>query len=177
MSASLRMSNDVGEAPRTADSPRAARSVLLGVGNTLLMDDGVGIQLIDLLRGDPVTADYDLLDGGTLSFSLLTYLEGANALVAVDAANLHAAAGTVRVLEGAAMDAFVRRARGRSVHEIGLADLLDMALLHGCLPVRRALVCIQPLTIDWGASLSLPVTAALPGALAEVRSLLRRWAG
>lgn len=157
-------------------TPPQPHTVVLGVGNTLLTDDGVGVRIIEQLRGDPSVAGAMLIDGGTLSFSLLAYLEGAGACVAVDAADTQVAAGTVRVLEGVSMDGFIRRGRGRSVHEIGLADLFDMALLHDCLPARRALVCIQPQIIDWGDTLSVAVGAALPAALAEVRTLVQRWA-
>lgn len=175
MALMLRITNDVGEPLMLHPESSRIPPVLLGVGNTLLADDGVGVRIMEQLRGDPAAGGFVLLDGGTLSFSLLTYLEGTPALVAVDAANMQEAAGTVRMFENDAMDRFVRRARGRSVHEIGLADLLDMALLHGCLPARRALVCVQPLIIDWGEELSPAVSAALPRAVSMIRALLRRW--
>ncbi len=148
----------------------------MGIGNTLLRDEGVGVRIIEDLRDDPAAAAALLLDGGTLSFSLLPYFEGVHALVAVDAANLDTPAGTVRIFEGDAMDRFVRRSTGRSVHEVGLADLLDMARLQGCLPPHRAVVCVQPQFIDWGDTLSPAVHSALPRALAEIRGLLQRWA-
>jgi hydrogenase maturation protease len=151
-------------------------TLLLGIGNTLLRDEGLGVRIIEELRDDPATAAALLLDGGTLSFSLLPYFEGVHALVAVDAANLDTTAGTVRMFEGDAMDRFVRRSKGRSVHEVGLADLLDMARLQGCLPPHRAVVCVQPQIVDWGETLSPAVHSALPRALAEIRGLLQRWA-
>lgn len=162
----------------TSDRPEppASHTLLLGIGNTLLADDGVGVRVIEHMRGDAADPELLLIDGGTLSFSLLSYLEDARAILAVDAADLKTAAGTVQVFEAESMDRFIRRARGRSVHEIGLADLLDMALLHGCMPEQRALVCIQPEVIDWGEHLSPPVAASLPQALGAVRSVLGRWA-
>jgi hydrogenase maturation protease len=177
MAAMMRRSNDpVVARSGGRTSPDAARTLLLGIGNTLLSDDGVGIRIVEHLRLEPAAAASMMLDGGTMSFSLLTYLDGAQSLVAVDAADLKTTAGTVEVFEGAAMDRFIRRHRGRSVHEIGLADLCDMALLHECLPPQRALVCVQPQVIDWGESLSPAVESALPRAMAEVRMLLHRWA-
>jgi hydrogenase maturation protease len=180
---------DSGDPTRNAIAATSARSdagvaevscgpqtLLLGIGNTLLADDGAGVRLIERLRADPDMAALMLIDGGTMSFSLLSYLEGTGALLAVDAANLEAPAGTVQVFEEAAMDRFICRSRGRSVHEVGLADLMDMARLHGCLPRRRALVCIQPARIDWGEPLSEAVLAAMPYACAQVRNVLRRWA-
>ncbi len=73
------------------------------------------------------------------------------------------------------MDAFLKTTRRRSVHEVGLIDLLDMARLHGCLPRQRALLCIQPQHIDWGETLSPHVAAALPDAVGQARATLQRW--
>jgi hydrogenase maturation protease len=154
----------------------ASQILVLGIGNTLLADDGVGVRIVESLRGDPDMAERMLIDGGTLSFSLLSHLEDAQAMLVVDAADLEAAAGTVSVFESGEMDRFIRRARGRSVHEVGLADLMDMARLHGCLPPQRALVCVQPERIDWGEALSPAVQAATPHACRQVRELLCRWA-
>jgi hydrogenase maturation protease len=139
----------------------ASQILVLGIGNTLLADDGVGVRVVESLRGDPDLAQSRLIDGGVTSFfSLLSDLEDAQAMLVVDAADLEAVAGTVSVFESGEMDRFIRRTRGRSVHEIGLADLMDMARLHGCLPPQRALVCVQPERIDWGDALSPAVEAA-----------------
>ncbi|MEJ1963613.1 MAG: HyaD/HybD family hydrogenase maturation endopeptidase [Gammaproteobacteria bacterium] len=153
----------------------AATTLVLGIGNTLLADDGVGVRIVESLRADPDMAQHTLIDGGTVSFGLLTHLEDARAMLVIDAANLEAAPGTVRVYELDAMDRFIRRSRGRSVHEVGLADVMDMARLHGCLPPQRALVCIQPERIDWGEALSPAVEAGARSAREQVRQLLGRW--
>ncbi len=154
----------------------ANRTLVLGIGNTLLADDGVGVRIIESLRNDEAMMHVEIVDGGTLSFSLLSHLEDAWAMLVVDAADLEAPAGTVRVFEAGEMDRFIGRARGRSVHEVGLADVMDMARLHGCLPSQRALVCVQPARIDWGEELSPAVQAATPYACRQVRELLGRWA-
>ena len=73
------------------------------------------------------------------------------------------------------MDRFLVSRRRRTVHEVGLIDLLDMARLQDCLPIRRALLCIQPARIDWRGSLSAPVEAAFAGAVERARALLERW--
>lgn len=157
-----------------ADS-MAPNILVLGLGNTLLGDEGVGIRLIERLRADPVSEAADLIDGGTLSFSLLPLVEAADAMLVADAADLGEAAGTVRIFEGEAMDRFLASARRRSVHEVGLSDLLDMARLLDCMPQRRALLCIQPLTIAWGEALSPPVAGTFDVAVAQAADLLRRW--
>ena len=117
----------------------------------------------------------EFVDGGTLSFSLLPYIEATDSMLVIDAADLDGAPGTIGLFEGAAMDEFLTSARRRTVHEVGLIDLLDMARLQDCLPRRRALLCIQPGRIDWSETLSAPVAEALPEAARQAQALLQRW--
>lgn len=151
------------------------RTLILGIGNTLLSDEGVGVQMLDYLRRHhPELAGAQFLDGGTLSFTLAPYIETAEHLIVVDAAELLAQPGTVQVFEGDAMDRFAGRTK-RSVHEVSLGDLLAIAHLTESLPAHRALVAIQPQNVDWGHDLSEPVKRALPHAARRVLTLLHQW--
>ncbi|MGA9027191.1 MAG: HyaD/HybD family hydrogenase maturation endopeptidase [Steroidobacteraceae bacterium] len=158
-------------APRTDESG----VLVLGFGNVLLGDDGAGVRLVERLCRNLGPGAAQFVDGGTLSFSLLSHVGAADSMLLIDAANLHRPAGTVEVFEGAVMDEFLLSTRRRSVHEVGLIDLLDTARLLGCLPPRRALLCIQPLRIDWCDALSAPVDAAFPGALERAKAILDAW--
>jgi len=155
----------------------AAPALVLGFGNVLLSDDGAGIRLIERLRSEMDAEAAEFIDGGTLSFSLLPYVEASNSMLVVDAADLDAIPGTIGLFEDAAMDDFLKSSRRRTVHEVGLIDLLDMARLRDCLPSRRALLCIQPGRIDWSEALSAPVAEAMPEAARQARSTLQRWRG
>ncbi len=157
------------------DGVMSACPLVLGFGNVLLSDDGAGVRLVERLRSELGPAAAEFVDAGTLSFSLLTYVEEADSLLVIDAAELNGAPGAIGLFEGAAMDDFLKSARRRTVHEVGLTDLLDMARLHACLPERRALLCIQPLRIDWSETLSAPVARALPDAVRMARATLQRW--
>jgi hydrogenase maturation protease len=119
--------------------------------------------------------DVEFVDGGTLSFTLAQTIEDTDRLIVVDAADLGSAPGTVRVFEGVAMDDFLGGSRKRSVHEVGLIDLMAIALLADRLPARRALVAIQPALVDWSEEPSPPVALAIPGACAATRELIARW--
>lgn len=149
--------------------------VVLAIGNVLLSDDGVGAKVLQRLRGAPgVPADARLVDGGTMSFPLVGEFQDCSGLVVVDASRLGAPPGTVRRFDGDAMDRQLSRS-GRSVHEVGLADLLDIARLGGQMPPRRALVGIEPACVDWGETLSPPVQAAVPRAATLITELLQCW--
>lgn len=149
--------------------------LVLGIGNRLLRDEGAGLHLLDYLervhRGLPGVR---YLDGGTLSFTLAPEIEDARGLIVLDAAEFKAAPGTVRTLEDAAFDRFLGQPR-RSVHEVGLLDLMDIARLTGYLPQYRALVGVQPESFDWDSQPSSAVARAIPAAAAEVLHLIARW--
>jgi len=150
--------------------------LVLGIGNTLLSDEGVGIHVLEALRphygNDPTV---ELVDGGTLSFSLAPVIEDASALIVVDAAQIKAVPGTVAVFEGEAMDRFLIGNRKQSVHEVGLTDLMSIARLAGHWPVRRALIGIQPERLDWGEAPTPAVATAIPAAVERVDALIARW--
>ena len=151
-------------------------TLILGIGNTLLQDEGVGVHVIDYLKQSrELPANVTLVDGGTLSFSLVANIEDADNLIIIDAAELGEAAGTIRCMENEHMDSFLGGIR-RSVHEVSLLDLMDMARLTGFLPRQRALLGIQPEVVDWGEQPSAKVQAAIPGAAAQVIRLVKKWA-
>ncbi len=153
-----------------------AKTLVLGMGNTLLQDDGAGVHVARLLRtqvGD--TPDAEFLDAGTLSFTLAAAVEEADRLIVVDAARMDRPPGTVQVFEGEGMDRFLQGNRRLSVHEVSLVDLLAIARLTGLLPARRALVGIEPASLDWGETPSAPVAQAVPVAAAAVLDLIGKW--
>lgn len=151
-------------------------TVVLGVGNTLLTDEGVGVHVVEQLRRDYPDLDaVEYLDGGTLSFTLAGPMAEAEKLIIIDAAELKAAPGTVTLFENQAMDDYLGYGKRRSVHEVSLLDLLAIAHLTDSLPARRALIGIQPQELGWGDAPSPVVAAAIPQACAMALDLIRKW--
>ncbi len=153
-------------------------TLLLGIGNVLLSDDGAGIHVLralDAVRAEGGLApSVTLRDGGTIGLALLGEIEQAEALIAVDAMQMGAAPGTVRAFVGSEMDRQLGGTK-RSAHEVALADLLAAAHLAGWAPERRALVAIQPDSTDWGLEPTAAVKAAIPGACRSVLSIIEEW--
>ena len=153
----------------------AYNTLILGIGNTLLSDEGAGIHAMHKLLSDyPEIENTLFIDGGTLSFTLAAYLQDCTNVIVLDAAELKSPPGTVKTMVGQEMDEFLGAAR-RSPHEVGLLDLFDIARLTDSLPENRALVGIQPQAIEWGMSPSPPVEAALALAVDEAVKLLMCW--
>ncbi len=150
--------------------------MVLGLGNTLLGDDGVGVRVVHELRTSRRTpSGVCFVDGGTLSFSLLGDIQNSDSLIVVDAAQLGEPPGTVHIYRDQAMDRFLLSKRCCSVHEVSLSELLDMSRLTDRLPSRRAFVGIQPECIDWNTEVSESVRAGLETACTHVRALIARW--
>ena len=151
-------------------------TLVLGLGNTLLGDEGIGVHVIQKMQQEyPDLDGVTFLDGGTLSFTLAGYIEDADHLIIIDAAQLNSSPGVISVYEGEAMDQFVSSNRNKSVHEVNITDILALAYLTGHLPERRVLIGIQPQFIDWSDSLSEPVAQAIPDICQMTLELIRRW--
>jgi hydrogenase maturation protease len=152
-----------------------SETLILGVGNTLLSDEGAGVHAMHYLQQHaPDLTDTEFLDAGTLSFTLADDIASATNLIIFDAAQLSAEAGAVRVFENDELDDFLRFGQ-RSVHEVGFADLMDIARLQDCLPRNRALIGIQPGNLGWGEHAGAEVQAAFPVAADYATSLVRKW--
>ncbi len=155
--------------------PARAKSIaVVGIGNSLLKDDGAGIHTLTRFAKDNTVDDVVCLDGGTLGLALLDRLENLDGLVALDAMKLGLSPGAITVLQGKDMDAHLYNQHG-SVHEVGLSDLMDAMRLRGQLPEKRALIGIEPADMDWGTEPTEAVAAALPEAAEEAHRLVREW--
>lgn len=147
--------------------------LILGVGNELLGDDGVGVAAARRLAEPPMPG-VEVVDGGTLGLMLMPYLAARRAVLILDAVSRAGRApGDLVVLE----DHEVRRGHGvrTTAHDIGLVDALSAAELAGCAPHRVALVGIVPASVAdrWG--LSPLLTARLETMVTAARGVLAGW--
>jgi hydrogenase maturation protease len=176
MSGITDMTGTIG-ATRLGPPPMGLPALVMGIGNVLQGDDGVGVHAIRRLQANlPGSDGLTLYDAGTLGTTLLIEIEQADRLIFIDAMRMGAPPGTVRCFAGDDMDRWLRRVKAGSVHEVGLSELLDLARLRERLPERRALVGIEPGYIGWGDALSEPVAGALDDVERIVIGLLREWA-
>jgi len=138
-------------------------------------DDGVGIHAIEALQAENTNEDITFIDGGTLSFTLTDVIANAENLIVIDAAELGQRPGVVKVFENEDMDTFIRNGKCLSVHEVSLAEIMDMVTLTEDLPQLRALIGIQPEKLDWDQNLSASISEVMPYVYQQTRSLIDRW--
>lgn len=148
----------------------ASPTLVLGIGNVLMGDEGVGVHAAEMLARDPWPAGVEVVDGGTGGFHLLSYLLDHDRIVMIDATMDGQPPGTVSVLRPKYASDFPR---SLSAHDIGLRDLVEAAALMGPLPaidlVTVSIAEIRPMVTD----LSPAVGAALAGVARVVRDLMR----
>lgn len=150
------------------------KTLVLGLGNILLSDEGIGVHVIHLLRERYLfPQEVEVMDGGTLALDLLPYVEDAGRLLIVDAVRMDAPSGTVVRLEGEEVPAVLTLKY--SPHQMGLSDLLAAARLLGRSPAEIVLWGVQPASLDVGLDLSPVVAAQVETLVQNVLAELHRW--
>jgi len=143
--------------------------LVLGIGNLLMNDEGVGIHAVNRLEKEGGIPGADLMDGGTGGFHLLGHIQSYKTIIFIDASLDHFPAGHVRVLHPRFAKDFPRQL---SAHEVGLKDLLDSAILLGNMP-KLYLVAVSVKDFqDMGMDLSADVEAAIPEVMKCVREIV-----
>jgi len=143
----------------------AARTAIVGVGNSLMMDDGIGVHVARALANAPLPDDAVVIDAGTdpdVAFDL----EGVERVIVVDAARCGGTPGTVyRLSPQDGMDSEDGR---RACHDVGFLQTLRDIAATGEAP-EIVLVGVEPEAIEWGLDLSPIVEASIPRVVEIVR--------
>jgi len=135
---------------------------VLGLGNVLMSDEGVGVRLMEAVRdAHDWPADVEFIDGGAGGLNLLGVIERAERLLVFDAAEMHLAPGEHRVVTPDQLtdDAPVHRL---SMHDVSFTETLRLCGQFLSRPDDVTILAIQPKTVDFGRELSPELTAAMP---------------
>jgi len=151
----------------------ALDTVVIGVGNTILSDEGVGVHAARLLQSDPrVPAGVTILDGGTIGIELVPYASDASRVLLLDAMNSGSAPGTLARMMGKDL---LGTTGGWSAHQLGVADLIAALFLVSTNPQDIVVLGVQPANTDWGTSLSPEVQASLVPLVDAALAQLQLW--
>jgi hydrogenase maturation protease len=154
-------------------------TLVLGVGNLLLSDEGVGLRVVErLVTSYQIPEEVQALDGGTLGLDLLHYLEVADGrpvenLLIVDAVEMGKEPGTLLRMEGDEIPSFL--SIKMSPHQVGIPDMLFAAKLRDLYPPNVVLWGVQPGSLEVGLDLSPPVAAQIDVLVERVLEELARW--
>jgi hydrogenase maturation protease len=148
--------------------------LVLGLGNTIMTDDGFGVEVVTTLSSRyHFRGPVKLLDGGTLGLDLLPHLEEIESLLIIDALDMRAEPGKIFRLQGDEVPrAFASKL---SVHQMGLQDLLAVAELQGHVPRNLVVWGVQPECIEMSTEMTATVAAAVEPVVTSVLEELQGW--
>jgi hydrogenase maturation protease len=150
------------------------RTVVIGLGNPLLGDDGIGLAALQRLRAEWSLPDsVELVDGGIWGMRLLPDIEDADRLVLVDAIDIGGVPGTLQVLEREEIPRYLETKL--SPHQVDLRDVLALADLRGTLPQETVAIGLQPAAVEWSEAMSREVCAGLDALVEAVVRRLEDW--
>ena len=149
----------------------SAKTVVLGLGNILHCDDGVGPQAIRRLRADPrVPTGVSLVEGGTLGLELLPYVWDCARLIVIDAVDVGQSPGTLVRMSGEDLNTLPGSS---NVHQLGVSDLLVALRMLAERQPDVVLLGVQPGSTDWSCELSSCVAASIDSLVeATIRELV-----
>jgi len=151
----------------------AQRKIILGIGNLLNRDEGVGIHAIRALQDKHSIGDFEIIDGGTLGLNLLPLVEESSHLLVLDAIDGHTEPGTLIELAREQVPLF--STIKMSQHQLLFQEVLALAQVRGHLPEYLTLVGIQPTDLEVGVDLSPTVAQMLPQLVARAEEIAREW--
>lgn len=148
--------------------------ILLGVGNILLTDEGLGVHVVNEMRKEyTFSPEIGIIDGGTMGMELLSYMRGMKKLLLVDAVNGGEEPGTVYEFPHRDMETYFTD--HISVHEVGMQDILRIRALQDD-PLEDAMVIgVEPESLDIGLEVSDTVKNVLPDVKQRVIGVLKTW--
>lgn len=147
------------------------KAVVLGVGNVILADEGVGVRVVEAFERDFVPPEgVTVIDGGTAGMELLEELSCLDLLIVVDAVAAGKALGELVKLVGDEVPVFFRR--NLSPHGIGLSDVLAALEFLGAEPKETVILGVQPVSMELSTDLTPTVAARVPELVAQVAAEL-----
>jgi hydrogenase maturation protease len=133
--------------------------LIVGIGNLLCRDEGIGVHVIQEMENMKLPDHIDLLDMGTSTMDLISYLEGVKKLIAIDSMK---AGGTPGTIYKCRPEDLLPEEKGPiSLHEIGLLESLNMAQKMG-MKIDTVIIGVEPKILDWGMELTEEVKIKIP---------------
>ena len=134
--------------------------LVLGVGNILVQDEGVGVRVVEAMREVQSPGEVELFDGGTAGADLIDEVSERRKVIVIDAVQSEEPPGTIFRLTPA--DFASQRAPVTSLHQVGFLETLRMTEHLGCAPEEVIIFGVTPKNLAWGDRLSQEVAEVIP---------------
>jgi hydrogenase maturation protease len=151
------------------------KTVVLGVGNVLLSDEGVGVHVANKLMEMDLPSGIQVVQGGTHGFRLIDVVTGADRLVVVDAVKRGGPPGSIYRFDIKDTPSYFDNYRG-SIHQMGIPELVRLSEFVGEAP-ETTIIGVEPKSLDMGMELSSEVEAKLPRIIELILEEIKRPVG
>jgi hydrogenase maturation protease len=145
--------------------------LVLGIGNILLRDEGIGVHVVEALKAVALPATVEVFDGATAGIDLLDALVDRRKVIVIDAVEVDGPPGMV--LRFTPADLGPQEAVALSLHQVGLLEALRMTQLIGCPPEEVVILGVKPKAVEYGLQLTDELTRTVPRILELVLSELK----
>ncbi|MFC2065864.1 hydrogenase maturation protease [Chloroflexota bacterium] len=149
----------IEEQPENELNKKLPSVVVIGVGNLLLKDEGIGIHAAKALEVLNLPPDVKIIDAGTAP-DLIAYTQAGDKLIIIDAARAGGKAGTIYRFQPE--DLAHENGEAMSLHQLGVEQNLRFMSLMGNKPEKVVIIGIEPKEIDWGMELSPELQSVVP---------------
>ena len=146
-----------------------SKIVVIGIGNLLLMDEGIGVHTINELEKHDLPGSIEIYDGGTGGFKLIDLMHGAARVIFIDAVETGKAPGSVTIFSAEEVRSIYNNKK-YSLHDTDLMEIIKMTKILGNPPMIE-IVGIQPKTINYGTTLSKELADSMSNI---INTVLRR---
>ena len=146
-----------------------SKIVVIGIGNLLLMDEGIGVHTINELEKHDLPGSIEIYDGGTGGFKLIDLMQGAARVIFIDAVDTGKAPGSVTIFSAEEVHSLYNKKK-YSLHDTDLMEIIKMAEMLGNPPMIE-IVGIQPKIINYGTTLSNELAGSMSNIM---NTVLRR---
>ncbi|MGF2411957.1 hydrogenase maturation protease [Ferruginibacter sp.] len=143
--------------------------LVLGIGNYLMGDEGVGVHAALQLQNENLSSDIDIVDGGTGGFHLLEYFEKYKTIILIDATLDNNPNGTIRLIKPRFAQDFPT---AMSTHDIGLKDMVSALQLMDKMPVIHLFVVSIESLQQQGIELTDEIAKAIPLLIKKIKYLI-----
>lgn len=147
---------------------------ILGLGNILMTDEGVGVHIVNEFEKRYDLPEYvEIVDGGAAGLDLIPFIEGREKVLMVDAVNFDQEPGYIGSLENEQIPA--KLSMKTSIHHLGLMDVLCIVNMSGNVPKDMCLIGIQPRSLELGLDMSPEIWDKKDVLIERIVSKLREW--
>jgi hydrogenase maturation protease len=147
---------------------------ILGLGNILMTDEGVGVHTVNEFERRYEVPDYvEIVDGGAAGLDLIPFIEGREKVLMVDAVNFDREPGYIDILENDAIP--IRLTQKASMHHLGLMDVLCIVRMSGNIPRNMCIIGIQPKSLELGLDMTPEIWDKKDVLIERIVSKLQEW--